>query len=83
MNTSFPSAYSPKITLVTLAILFLITARLLAQSVWTNNAAGAWGTAANWSPNGIPNAVDAVVTTSNAVVVTTNVNGRIVAESTL
>ena len=75
MNTSFPSAYSPKITLVTLAILFLITARLLAQSVWTNNAAGAWGTAANWSPNGIPNAVDAVVTTSNAVVVTTNVNG--------
>ena len=48
---------------------------LLAQSVWTNLAVGAWGVAANWSPNGIPNAMDAVVTTANVLIVTTNVNG--------
>ena len=75
MNSSFPRAYRRNLTLGTLTLLLLFTAGLPAQSVWTNSAGGAWGTAANWSPNGIPNAVDAVVTTSNALVITTNVNG--------
>ena len=48
---------------------------LQAQSVWTNTADGPWGKASNWSPNGIPNATDAVVTTASALVITTNVTG--------
>ncbi len=48
---------------------------LNAQSIWTNTTAGAWGQAVNWSPNGIPNATDAVVSTAGALVITTNVSG--------
>ena len=59
------------------AVLFLLiaTGLLRSQSVWTNTADGAWGKAANWSPNGIPNAIDAIVTTSSANITTTNVTG--------
>jgi len=64
-----------KAGLLVLVFAPLAIALLPAQSVWTNTAAGAWGNAANWSPNGIPNAVDAVVTTGNQLVFTTNVTG--------
>ncbi len=35
--------------------------RAFAQSTWNNVAGAAWGTATEWTPNGAPNAVDAVV----------------------
>lgn len=45
------------------------------QSYWTNTTAGAWGQAVNWSPDGIRNAIDAVVSTAGALVITTNFSG--------
>jgi len=54
-------------------LLALLSLRLSAQSTWTNTAAADWGNAANWSPNGIPDATDAVVTVTNsAALYTTN-----------
>jgi fibronectin-binding autotransporter adhesin len=35
--------------------------RAFAQSTWNNTAGAAWATATEWTPNGAPNAVDAVV----------------------
>ena len=56
-----------------LVILLGAIVSLHAQNIWTNAASGAWGNAANWSPNGIPDATDAVVTlTNNANAYTTN-----------
>lgn len=40
-------------------------ASLQAQSLWTNTISGSWGNGTNWSPVGIPNATNAVVTLSN------------------
>ncbi len=39
---------------------------LPAQSTWTGPAGGQWGVATNWSPNGIPNAVNAVINWTNS-----------------
>lgn len=58
------------------AVLLLVLAgaipRLSAQSTWVGAANGAWGTATNWSPAGVPNASDAVVTFNSAVGPTVN-----------
>jgi autotransporter-associated beta strand protein len=55
------------------AFLLCAIAPLQAQVFWTNAASAAWGSAVNWSPNGIPNATNAVVSiTNSATVYTTN-----------
>ncbi len=44
-----------------------------ADLVWTNTAAGNWTTAANWSPNSVPGALDsAFITNSGTYTVTVN-----------
>ncbi len=62
-----------KTSLLVLLLSPIATTWVPAQSIWTNTASAAWGNAVNWSPNGIPNATNAVVTmTSNANAYTTN-----------
>ena len=54
---------------------------LHAQSAyrWTNAIAGNWGNATNWSPGGIPNAPDAIVTITNLNLATINTAENIAA----
>ena len=44
-----------------------ITGSVSAQSTWIGPTDGQWSAATNWSPNGVPNAVDGVVIWTNAV----------------
>lgn len=51
---------------LTILTLLLLAARTsAAELVWTNTAGGTWNTAANWSPNQIPTAIDRVWITNN------------------
>lgn len=53
---------------------------LQAQSTYTNSVANnSWGNAVNWNPNGIPNAIDAVVNTASVTIDTTNTPENITA----
>ncbi|MEI6196595.1 MAG: hypothetical protein WCS42_19945, partial [Verrucomicrobiota bacterium] len=67
-----------KASLLALALMLAATTMVQAQSTFTNIVAGSnWGNAINWSPNGIPNAIDAVVNTSSVNLETTNTTENI------
>ena len=66
--------------LLLLTLTLAATASVQGQSTYTNAVAGGqWGKAINWSPNGIPNAVDAVVTLGSVSVISTNTPENIAA----
>ena len=46
---------------------FNLAGLLAAQSTWVGASGGTWGTAVNWSPASVPNAVDAVAGINSAV----------------
>ena len=69
-----------KASLLALALMLATITLVQAQSTYTNAvAANCWGNAINWNPNGIPNAIDAVVTTGGVSVDTTNTTENITA----
>ena len=53
--------------LIALTLALYATNWLHAQSTWTGASGGTWGTAGNWSPATVPNAVDAVVNINTAL----------------
>ena len=83
MNNGFKFGSNVRLTYVSRVVVrysifllgLVLAIRIQAQSVWTNTADSAWGISANWNPNVVPNAADAVVTTASALVITTNVTG--------
>jgi uncharacterized repeat protein (TIGR02543 family) len=44
---------------------FVNLCQINAQSLWKQGAGGAWGTATNWTPNGVPGGVGAIVDFTN------------------
>jgi hypothetical protein len=59
--------FSKVFSLQMLFLFFLITneSTIQAQSTWKLGAGGAWGTASNWTPDGVPDGVGAVVNITN------------------
>jgi hypothetical protein len=52
---------------------FLFAMSMHGQTVtWTNTSSGTWGTALNWSPNGVPNSNNVVIINQPGVTVTLN-----------
>lgn len=55
---------APKITMI---LLFTSAINSYAQSTWNVDSNGLWSTAANWTPVGVPSAVDQVVNFGNVI----------------
>ncbi len=52
---------------VSIVLLFLLTGGDLVAQTWNLNSNGTWGTAGNWSPGTVPNAVDATATLGSVI----------------